>query len=339
MILKFDYSPERVSGCFSWLTPDMLEEYGDASYRPSDFRLKLHDCWKGIHRAKSIGWISLPADTSAIWGMIDEVEYSILDSPLNGDLNVVVPNRFVAFQGPTQLESGHWADLYKRGRIHSRRFSPSFYIPIFRDLDVTTVIRLNEACHYDRRDFEESGIRHFDLFFEDCTAPPPYIISRFFHIVDGAKGMIAVHCTAGLGRTGTLIALELMRSHGFGAREAMGWLRIMRPGSVIGVQQRFLCEIEPLLPEALEIMRAAAANSRSPGVCECRPSAQSKDDLRTKPGSMALRRLSLAAPARKAAGVALSVATASAAASGASVDGRNGPAAGKSPMGSQSCRK
>ena len=34
-------------------------------------------------------------------------------------------------------------------------------------------------------------------------------------------------------RTGTLIALWLMRSHGFTAREAMGWLRIMRPGSVI----------------------------------------------------------------------------------------------------------
>ena len=42
----------------------------------------------------------------------------------------------------------------------------------------------------------------------------------------------------------TLIALHLMRRHGFTAREAMGWLRIMRPGSVIGEQQQYLCSVE-----------------------------------------------------------------------------------------------
>mmetsp|Transcript_52774 Transcript_52774/g.138842 ORF Transcript_52774/g.138842 Transcript_52774/m.138842 type:complete len:148 (-) Transcript_52774:114-557(-) len=40
----------------------------------------------------------------------------------------------------------------------------------------------------------------------------------------------------GLGRTGTLVAAYMMRYHGFTAREAMGWLRIMRPGSVMGEQ-------------------------------------------------------------------------------------------------------
>jgi hypothetical protein len=33
-----------------------------------------------------------------------------------------------------------------------------------------------------------------DLFFADCTVPPPHIVLRFFELVERTPGVIAVHC-------------------------------------------------------------------------------------------------------------------------------------------------
>ncbi|KAM3182987.1 hypothetical protein ACTXT7_011244 [Hymenolepis weldensis] len=46
--------------------------------------------------------------------------------------------------------------------------------------------------------------------------------------------------SAGLGRTGTLIGCYLMKHYRFTAPEAIAWIRICRPGSIIGQQQNWL---------------------------------------------------------------------------------------------------
>ena len=59
-----------------------------------------------------------------------------------------------------------------------------------------------------------------------------------------ADRAFAVHCKAGLGRTGTCIGAYIMKHYKFTAAEAIGWMRICRPGMVIGPQQHFLADIE-----------------------------------------------------------------------------------------------
>jgi cell division cycle 14 len=72
------------------------------------------------------------------------------------------------------------------------------------------------------------------------------LVERFINLTSLSGDSFAVHCKAGLGRTGTLIACYILKKHGsaFGndAKAVLGWLRICRPGSVIGLQQKWLVD-------------------------------------------------------------------------------------------------
>jgi cell division cycle 14 len=257
MILKLDDTVESVCSHFDWIESEMVEAYRDATHNISDFDLSLQDCWEGLERGKEQGWIRCPDSDNEPWGEIDIDEYAHYDSPVNGDLHEVVPGKFIAFKGPHDLGGLQYQDDDQG----CRSFSPSHYADIFNDFNVKAVIRLNEP-EYQGQDFVEHGIKHYDLEFEDCTAPPSHIVAAFFAIVDGTQGAVAIHCKAGLGRTGTLIALYLMRSHGFTARQAIAWLRIMRPGSVIGEQQHYLCGVES--PSSVDLLSRRLSSGAGP---------------------------------------------------------------------------
>jgi len=106
-------------------------------------------------------------------------------------------------------------------------------------MNVTTIIRLNKKC-YDLRSFTKHGFVHHDLYFTDGTTPTRSIVKKFLEICENTKGVLAIHCKAGLGRTGSLIGCYVMKHFRWTAQEFIAWVRISRPGSIIGPQQQFL---------------------------------------------------------------------------------------------------
>ena len=263
LMLRLELSADDVRERFSGLDGALYEDLPETCPGASGVTLTVGDRWRGMWRAMSAGWLAAPPGAGGrLWGMYDADEVARLGDPLNGDVTVAVPGRLLAFRGPRRVAGGGYADLLEGGRLRRRDFGAAHYAGLLGGVGVSTVIRLSDAGDYDGREFAGRGIRHVDLFFEDGTCPPPAVVAGYLAAVAGAPGAVAVHCAAGLGRTGTLLAVSLMLSHGFAAREAVGWLRVVRPGSVIGRQLDYLCGLEAAaragdLPE--DWARAAAA--------------------------------------------------------------------------------
>ncbi|KAF7642488.1 hypothetical protein LDENG_00257100, partial [Lucifuga dentata] len=198
--------------------------FRDASFGNCTFNLTVLDCLQGIRKALQHGFFDFETFN------VDEYEH--YERVENGDLNWIVPGKFLAFSGPhpkTKIENGY--------PLHA----PEAYFPYFRKHNVTTVIRLNKKI-YDAKRFTNAGFHHYELFFLDGSTPSDIITRHFLNICESTDGAVAVHCKAGLGRTGSLIGCYLMKHYRFTAGEAIAWIRICRPGSVIGPQQHFLEE-------------------------------------------------------------------------------------------------
>ena len=152
----------------------------------------------------------------------DHREYEFNHKLENGDMNWIIPGKIIAFSSPTDnIKDGLPADVF---------------VSKFKKMGVTGVIRLNEPL-YDANVFRGEGIKVYDLEFLDGSCPSDDVISTFLGMCEKEimfGGAIAVHCRAGLGRTGTLIACYIMMKYGFMPRPLLGWLRIARPGMVIG---------------------------------------------------------------------------------------------------------
>jgi cell division cycle 14 len=240
-------SPEEAFKPFRGCTP--FPPWHDATPTVCSFNLTIMDTLRGLKKAMDCHFFNL--------NTFDVEEYEHYEQVESGDLNWIMDGKFVAFAGP---HSAAHANEY-------HNLPPEAYVPYFKRKNVTLVVRLNKK-YYDAASFTRAGIDHMDLYFLDGSNPPDHLLARFIQKAEQTPGAVAVHCKAGLGRTGCCIGNYIMKHFKFTAEEFIGWARIARPGTIIGPQQQYMKEMQMRMWREGEVYRSRLAPLGPPGTTE-----------------------------------------------------------------------
>ncbi len=132
---------------------------------------------------------------------------------------------------------------------------PGSWGPLIEDLreaqeaGITAIVTLTERGLIPAL-VQEAGMRYLHIPIADFTAPTLGQVEQFVRFVDEVReedGAVLVHCFAGIGRTGTMLAAYLV-TEGRSAKEAILEVRRKRPGSIeTSEQEEIVFEYEAKL--------------------------------------------------------------------------------------------
>lgn len=239
-------SAEQVFNPFRHLEPCFMP-FSDASNLPQTHILTVENYLKGFERGLRLGWYHPSYFDPDDWEWLSQTDH--------GEISWIVPGKLLAFASPwteKEVSEGYSVCVV------------SDMIDLLKEMGITHVIRLNEKV-YDETEFKNAGFKHTDLYFPDGTAPPVTVKDAWLRIIN-SDDVVALHCEAGRGGAATLAGVYLIKRYGFSGDEAIGWIRLCRPGSVVGPQQKYLAEYKARECPTLLQMRRGSRSIKRPSL-------------------------------------------------------------------------
>lgn len=213
-IIIENYSIEKLLYNINYIFQYCPQYYSDCVSNYNGYILNIKDCFKTIKFIKNNNYLNIDK--------FDLKEYIYYSDYQFRDMTFIL-NKFIAMSCPSNYKIGSIIDELKKKNIKN-------------------IIRLNEESSYDKYIFKDNGITVHDLYFDDMTVPSIYIIKKFLNIISNndAEEIFAIHCKAGIGRTGILICIYLIIKFNFKPVYAIAYLRMLRPGSIMHHQGLFI---------------------------------------------------------------------------------------------------